>query len=229
MTGRVARVGVAVPAAGSGRRMGGVRKPFLELAGEPVLAHALRPFLADDRVVAVVVALADEDAADPPEWLGALDPRVRVVAGGASRGESVACALRALPEDLDVVAVHDGARPLVSPDVVRQCIDVALTGVGAVAGRPATDTLKLVDSDRTVTGTPDRSTLWHAHTPQVFPAAVLRAAYDTGGAGATDDAALVESSGLRVRMVDDGSENLKVTHPSDLPVAEAIITARASR
>ena len=220
-------MGVAVPAAGAGRRMGGRRKPFLELVGEPVLLHALRPFLADARVVAIVVALAPEDSDPPPGWLTGLDARVSVVPGGTSRTASVRRALVTLPDDLDVIAVHDAARPLVSGPVVARCIDAAALGQGAVAGCPAVDTLKRVDAEARVIGTPDRATLWHAHTPQVFPAALLRRAYAIAGGGdATDDAALVERAGGTVRMVDDGGENLKVTRPQDLVVAEAILTAR---
>lgn len=226
------RVGVAVPAAGSGRRMGGVRKPFLELAGEPVLLHALRPFLQDERVVAVVVALAPEDARTPPGWLSDLDPRIRVVPGGATRAESVRNALAALPEELDVVAVHDAARPLVTPGTVARCIEVAAGGYGAVAGCPAVDTMKEVDGMGRVVSTPERARLWHAQTPQVFPADVARRAYveaSEGGATATDDAALAERVGAVVRMVDAGPSNLKVTTPDDLPVAEAILAARRGR
>ncbi|MCH7991694.1 MAG: 2-C-methyl-D-erythritol 4-phosphate cytidylyltransferase [Gemmatimonadetes bacterium] len=225
---RVPRVGVAVPAAGSGRRLGGSRKPFIELSGEPILLHALRPFLADARVVAVVVALGAEDAADPPSWLTELDVRVRVVAGGASRAESVGLALAVLPDDVTVIAVHDAARPLVTEDVVRACIDLASTGVGAVAGCPAVDTMKAVDTDAYIVATPDRSTLWHAQTPQVFPADMLRRAYEQEGVSATDDAALVERAGGRVRMVDGGPSNIKVTRPGDLALAEAILRARKS-
>lgn len=226
---RQVRVGVAVPAAGSGARMGGVRKPFLELAGEPVLLHALRPLLADPRVVAVVVALAPDAAADPPAWLGALSPRVGIVAGGSTRGASVASALRALPDDLDVIAVHDAARPLLEESVVRRCLDAAATGVGAVAGSPAVDTLKRVDVEGLVCDTPERALIWHAHTPQAFPAAMLRSAYANGDVAETDDAALVERAGGRVRMIDDGGSNLKVTRPQDLVIAEAVLRARSAR
>jgi len=222
------RVGVAVPAAGSGSRMGGVRKPFVDLLGEPVLLHALRPFLADRRVVSIVVALAPDEAADPPGWIGALDPRVGVVAGGGTRGASVLLALEALPKDVDVIAVHDAARPLVSEEVVRACIDVAAGGLGAVAGSPAIDTLKTVDPEGFVLTTPDRSTLWHAHTPQVFPAALLRRAYREVGVTHTDDAALVERVGGRIRMIDDGAANMKVTGPEDVAIAEAILAARSA-
>lgn len=218
------RVGVAVPAAGLGRRMGGVRKPFLELAGEPTLVHALRPFLADPRVVAIVVALAPDDMADPPAWLLGLDPRVSVVEGGDSRTESVRRALAALPADTTVLAVHDAARPLVSADVVARCIEIASEGEGAVAGCPAVDTIKEVDADGRVVRTPDRATLWQAHTPQVFPAGLLRQAYSAAdGAGASDDATLVERLGHPVRMVDGGAGNLKVTRPADVSVAEALL------
>jgi len=206
-----------------------MKKSFLELCGEPVLVHALRPFLTDDRVVQVVVALTPDDAADPPAWLSALDVRVVVVSGGASRGESVARAIDALGEDVTTIAVHDAARPLLREQVVRTCIDVAVSGVGAVAGCPAVDTIKSVDAEGHIVSTPDRATLWHAHTPQVFPARMLREAYRRGGGGVTDDAALVERLGATIRMVDDGNENLKVTRPADVVIAEAMLAARVSR
>lgn len=209
--------------------MGGARKPFLELLGEPVLAYALRPFLAQDSVVAVVVALAPGDAASPPGWITDLDPRVSVVAGGATRTESVRNAIAALPSDVDVIAVHDAARPLVSAEAVAACVAVAAQGEGAVAGCPAVDTVKEVDGAGRIIATPDRSSLWQAHTPQVFPAALLREAYAAEGGSTTDDAALVERVGGTVRMVEAGAWNLKVTHPEDVPVAEALLRARLAK
>ncbi len=219
------RVGVAVPAAGAGRRMGGAHKAFLELAGEPILAHALRPFLRDPRVVAVVVALPGEDAGHPAAWLTGSDGRIRVVEGGATRTESVRRAILALPEDVDVIAVHDAARPLVSDSVVGRCIEIAAGGEGAVAGCPAVDTIKVVDGQGRVVRTPERSGLWHAHTPQVFPADMLRTAYASPAGDGTDDASLVELAGGSVRMVED-SGNMKVTRPEDLLFAEALLRAR---
>jgi 2-C-methyl-D-erythritol 4-phosphate cytidylyltransferase len=208
--------------------MGGVRKAFLKLAGQSVLAHALRPFLEEERVVAVVVALAPADAASPPDWLMQLDPRVALVAGGDTRSQSVRAAIAALPDDVDVIAVHDAARPLLTRALVAECIELALEGFGAVAGCPAVDTMKVVDASGTVVSTPDRATLWHAHTPQVFPAAALRAAYATPGGEGTDDAALVERhGGVQVKMVDDGDSNFKVTHRADVPLAEAILVGRS--
>lgn len=222
------RVGVAVPAAGLGLRMGGLRKPFLELAGEPLLSHALAPFLSEPRVVAVVVALAQEDADDPPAWITDLDRRVKVVAGGKTRTDSVRNAILALPDDVSIIAVHDAARPFVTPAMISECIDIAAGGRGAVAGCPAVDTLKRVDEHARVLDTPSRSGMWHAHTPQVFPADLLRRAYGEPGSG-TDDSALVESVGGEVQMVDGGAFNIKVTWPEDIPIAEAILAARNHR
>jgi 2-C-methyl-D-erythritol 4-phosphate cytidylyltransferase len=208
--------------------MGGARKALLELAGEPVLVHALRPLLADPRVAAIRVALADDDAAHPPSWLTALDDRVRVVAGGATRADSVARAVEALPDEVEVILVHDAARPLVTAAVVDRVISEAAAGRGAIAGWPATDTLKRVDAGRRVIGTPERDTLWHAQTPQGFPASWLREALADAQrrADATDDASLVEALGHEVVMVEGSRWNLKVTTPDDLPVASALL-ARA--
>jgi 2-C-methyl-D-erythritol 4-phosphate cytidylyltransferase len=195
-----------------------------------VLLHALRPFLAEPRVVCVAVALPPEMAAGPPRWLTTLDPRVVVVAGGATRSQSVRAGLAALPSDLDAIAVHDAARPLVTASIVSACIDLALDGCGAVAGCPAVDTLKRVNAERRVVETPDRSAIWQAQTPQVFPAVILRRAYASPFTEATDDAAHVERSqpGIAVEMVDAGSSNFKVTRPEDLVLAEAVLRSRGT-
>lgn len=220
------RIGLAVPAAGFGRRMGGQRKPWLELRGEPLLAHALRPFLADARTVAVRIALAPDEAAQPPRWLLALDPRIEVVAGGASRAESVACAVTALPDDLDLILVHDAARPCVSDDLVDRVVVAATTGVGAVPGLPATDTVKQVDAGEFVQATPDRTMLRLVQTPQAFPADLYRRALDwldrhpEQAERVTDDASLVELAGGRTVVVEGETSNLKVTRPGDLELAE---------
>ena len=220
-------VGVVVPAAGSGQRMGGRAKPFLELSGEPILLRALRPFLEHTGVREVVVSLPTADAESPPDWLIEADRRIRVVAGGETRRDSVWAGLQALSDGLDVAVVHDGARPLVSRDVVRRCIDLAGRGLGGVAGVPAIDTIKEVDDDGHVVATPDRSRLWHAQTPQAFPLRVIIDAYRrafTDGFLATDDAALVERIGGRIMMVESSADNLKITRPEDLELAESLLS-----
>jgi 2-C-methyl-D-erythritol 4-phosphate cytidylyltransferase len=221
-------VGVVIPAAGLGERMGGVKKPWLTLLGEPLLLHTLRPFLEHPDVVAVRIALTREDAADPPEWLRKRDPRIACVPGGATRTASVWAALGALP-DVDVVLVHDAARPLVTRAILDRCIAAVRDGaVGAVAGWPASDTLKQVDEQRRVVGTPDRRRLWHAQTPQAFPRALLERAYAAwDGSDATDDAALVERDGGTIVMVEGSATNLKVTRPEDVAVAETLLAIAA--
>ena len=202
--------------------MGGRRKPFLSLRGEPVLVHALRPFLSHPAVTSVRVALSAEDAKDPPGWLCGLDSRLALVVGGASRAASVQAGLDALGA-VDVVLVHDAARPLVTRAIIDRCIAAAAAGKGAVAGWPASDTLKQVDDERRIVATPERSHIWHAQTPQAFPAELLRRAYAAWDGGeATDDATLVERVGGTVVMVEGSATNLKVTRPEDLAVAEVL-------
>src|SRR5690606_20353292 len=153
------RAVAVLPAAGAGRRMGGVRKPLIELAGEPMLLHALRPFLAHPAVVQVIVALAPQEAQRPPEWLTTLDPRIRVVAGGSHRGDAVRNGLEAVPGGAGVVLIHDAARPRVSAAEVERAIAAAAQGVGAVVAVPVVDTLKYVDAGRTVVETRKRDGL----------------------------------------------------------------------
>ena len=218
----MSRVAVIVPAAGAGARMGGVRKPFIELEGRTVLDWALAPFLARRDVVEVVVALG---AGGSGGGLTVPDERVRTVRGGASRFESVANALAGLQSDAGVVAVHDGARPFPSPAVIDDCIRLAARGLGAVAGVPAVDTVKRVERGR-IAGTPRRDELWYAQTPQVFPREELEQAVARcreSGLSPTDDASMVESTDADVRMVPSSTMNLKITTPDDLVVAEAYI------
>jgi 2-C-methyl-D-erythritol 4-phosphate cytidylyltransferase len=220
-------VGVAVPAAGGGVRMGGVRKPFLDLAGEPVLLRSLRPFLQHPWVRAVVVALGEEDLRQPPEWLQSADPsRIRLVRGGGTRGESVLAALEALPPEVEVVAVHDAARPLVTQAIIHRCLEAVGPERGVVAGWPSVDTLKEVDGEGRIVGTPLRDRIWHAQTPQVFPREMLLRAYREGvraGVMETDDAALVERAGGEVVMIPGSPWNMKITQPGDLALAEVLL------
>ena len=203
--------------------MGGKRKAFVTLAGIPLLRHALGPFLEHPSVQSVVVALAPEDAADPPAWLRKLDPRLRVVPGGETRLHSVQAALEALEPTINWVLVHDAARPLVTRDIIDRCVEAVEHGKGVVAGWPVADTLKEVGEDLRVVASPDRSRFWGAQTPQLFPRRQLVEAYQQAvrdGASATDDAEIYCRSGGTVRMVEGSPWNLKVTHPEDLAVAE---------
>ena len=194
-----------VPAAGAGERLGAdVPKAFAVLGGRPMVEWSLDVLReVCDRVVVAV----PPDRAAPPD----------LVAGGATRSESVRNALDAAPE-ASVFVVHDAARPLVTVDLVRRCVD-ALEGYdGVIAAVPVTDTVKEVEN-QDVVRTPDRDRLWAAQTPQVFRAEVLRRAIGQG----TDDASLVEAAGGRVRVVEGMRENFKVTSPLDARVAEMLL------
>jgi 2-C-methyl-D-erythritol 4-phosphate cytidylyltransferase len=200
-----------IPAGGSGERLGADRpKAFVVCAGRPMVdwsVKALQPACA--RVV--VAAPASHIA---PGW----------VEGGRSRSESVRNALDAAPE-ATVLVIHDAARPLVTTELVQRCL-VALDGAdGAIAAVPVSDTVHVASSDLLIRQTPDRSTLWAAQTPQVFNADILRRALE-GGGSATDEASLVAAAGGTVRLVEGSSDNIKVTTPTDLRLAEALLRDR---
>jgi len=226
-------VGVVIAAAGRGVRAGGtVLKQLRELAGVPMLLRAIRPFAAHPRVGRIVAALPADVVANPPEWLATVaGDRLRLVPGGEARADSVYAALRALDRDLDIVLVHDAARPFVSPETVNAVIARAAEGVSTVPAVPVSDTLKRVGADGArVIETVDRSTLWRAQTPQGFPRAVLEAAFERTGpeerAGYTDESALVEAAGYPVVIVPDRAGNLKVTTEDDFVMAEYLASRR---
>lgn len=206
--------------------MGGpVRKQYLEVGGVPVLLRAVLPFVHHPSISTVIVVLPPEDVASPPAWLSGLG--VTIVAGGAERGDSVWSGLRAVSGDVDRVLIHDGARPFVSRDMIDRVLEACRDG-GAIAAVPVTDTIKEVDAEGTITGTPDRARLWQAQTPQGFPREAILRAYVRAreeGVAATDDAALFERYAGPVRVVMGAARNLKVTRPEDLAVAEALALA----
>jgi 2-C-methyl-D-erythritol 4-phosphate cytidylyltransferase len=201
-----------IPAGGSGERLGADRpKAFVVCAGRPMVEWSVEALSAACPRVVVAVPPGHEQ---PPD---------RVTAG-PTRSASVRNALAAAPE-ATVVVIHDAARPLVSADLVVRCID-ALDGVdGAIVAAPVTDTVHVASPDLLIAHSPDRSTLWAAQTPQVFRADVLRRAYDSNEE-ATDEASLVAAVGGRVRLFEGPSENIKVTTPTDLRLAEALLRER---
>ena len=223
-------VGVLVPAAGRGERLGpGAPKALRELAGEPLLVHAVRGLRAAPSVGPVVVAAPADDVAQVQSLLREWD--VTVVAGVAERSASVALALAALPADADVVLVHDAARCLAPADLVERVVAAVRAGAAAVVPvLPVADTVKQVDADGAVVRTVPRVDLRAVQTPQGFARDVLERAHREGAAGpgarATDDAAMVEELGVGVRTVEGDDEAFKVTRPVDLLLAEAVLAAR---
>lgn len=209
-----------IAAAGFGRRLGaGVPKQLLELDGRSILERSVGAFLSHPRVRDVVVALPAALAAEPPGWLAGA-PRLRVVAGGERRQDSVANAFDAVSDDADIVLVHDAARPFVTADVISRSIDAAARHGAAIAAMPASDTVKRVDGTMIV-GTLPRESIYLAQTPQAFRREVLRAAVALGrsGVSATDEAALAERAGHPVHVIEGDAGNVKITTAGDLDAA----------
>jgi 2-C-methyl-D-erythritol 4-phosphate cytidylyltransferase len=224
------RAAAVIVAGGSGRRFGAeVPKQYLLLAGEPVLLHTVRAFETHPSIHSVVVVLPPADADAPPRWLR--ETGARIVAGGEERGDSVwngLCAAHAA----EVILIHDGARPLVSHDVIDRVIAAVTPDTGAIAAIPVADTLKQVGAEHVIAATQPRAGLWQAQTPQAFPRTMILDVYRdarNNGVIGTDDASLCEHFGRRVRVVDGSAFNLKVTRPDDLHIAEALLRVQAAR
>jgi 2-C-methyl-D-erythritol 4-phosphate cytidylyltransferase/2-C-methyl-D-erythritol 2,4-cyclodiphosphate synthase len=224
------RVAAVVVAAGRGQRIGAPEKVILPLAGRPMLAWSLRALEQAETIGPVVVVAGSHT-------LEAVDGLVRhqgfakvhaIVAGGERRQDSVRAGLQALPEGVEVVVIHDGARPLAEPELFNRCVAAAAESGAAIAATPVTDTLKRV-TEGTIAATVDRTQLWAAQTPQAFRLESLhRAMASSPGETVTDEARLCEVAGLPVRVVPSSLANLKVTHAEDIPVADALLRARHS-
>ena len=223
------RCTVIVPAAGSSRRMGGGNKLMMDLCGIPVLQRTLMAIdsaiLADE----IIVAAREEDMLEIADLChkAGLHKPIRVVQGGESRTASVLAAAMECRADTELIAVHDGARPLVRPQQIDELIRLGAKTNAVAPALPVTDTIKVADDEGKVVSTPDRNTLYAVQTPQVFQANILRAALQSAlndGVTATDDCAAVERLGKEVYLTPGDPENIKITTPFDLIIGEAILT-----
>jgi 2-C-methyl-D-erythritol 4-phosphate cytidylyltransferase len=226
-------IAAVVPAAGRGERLGpGAPKALREVGGVPMLVRSVRT-LAEARLVDVVVVAAPPHEVTSVRALLAdheVPAEVCVVAGGATRQESVRLAVAALAPDVDIVLVHDAARPLVPVELVDAVAAAVRDGADAVVpGLPVTETIKEVDGASVVRTTLDRSALRAVQTPQGFRRALLEQAHAAADLVATDDAGLVERLGRPVRVVPGAEEAFKVTRPLDLLLAEALTALRQAR
>jgi 2-C-methyl-D-erythritol 4-phosphate cytidylyltransferase len=225
------RVTAVIVGAGEGTRMrGSVPKSYLSLGGRPLLCWALDRFVFSPSIGQIVVVVAarelercramlkaDSNLAERP-WI--------LQSGGATRQESVRKGLAKIGSDCEIVAIHDAARPFVSSSLIDRCVHVANEKGAAVAALPASDTIKIVSSERKIESTPDRDSLWEVQTPQVFRREWIVAAHAWAaaeGVNATDDATLVERTGKAVYVVDGESTNIKITLAQDLVIAEALL------
>ena len=223
-----------VPAAGRGERLGpGTPKALREIAGVPMLVHAVHALAASPAVDLVVIAAPESEVEHVSGLVGrsTFNAEVSVVSGGATRQESVARALITLPDDVDVVLVHDAARPLVPVEMVTAVVASVREGHPCVIPcLSVADTIKEVDAHDMVVRTVDREVLRAVQTPQGFDRVVLQQVHaDADPDNAlTDDAGLVEAKGIPVHVIAGHAEALKITRPFDITIAEAIIAKRRS-
>lgn len=229
------KIAVVVPAAGQGRRMGSrISKQYLLLGGKPVLVHTLEALEANSLVAEiVVVARREEIDFCQREIIGrfGLTKVKAVVEGGKERQDSVFAGLQQITNSYRWVAVHDGVRPLLTSEVMNRVFAGVQSFPAVAAAVPLRDTVKLASADGWVEKTLPREGIWAIQTPQAFERELLLKAHQRAkeeGFYATDDAALVERLGVKVRLVMGSSENLKVTTPEDLVVAEAILARRVA-
>ncbi len=219
------RCGAVIVAAGSASRMGGIDKVMASLGGTPMVARTAAAFQNCDAIAEIVI-VTRPDLIRPISALCAGMDKVRaVVAGGSSRQESVWLGLNALSEDIQLAAIHDGARPLVSNLVIDRTVRAANSYGAAAPAVPVKDTIKVVKGGL-VEKTPERATLQAVQTPQVFDFDLLRGALkqaEEEKAAVTDDCSAVERLGMKVKIVEGDERNLKVTTPMDLKIAEMLL------
>jgi 2-C-methyl-D-erythritol 4-phosphate cytidylyltransferase len=222
-------VGAIIVAAGKSQRMSGTDKIFAPLAGQPVLLRVLQPFidcLSIDRVVVVFNSRNYDEGKElitEQNW----EKEVAVCIGGKRRQDSVLAGLKLLG-DCDWVVIHDGARPLVTEELIEDGLVAVKETGAAIAAIPATDTIKIVDKEMIASQTLSRDSLWLCQTPQVFSYEILTKDYSKASAEVTDDAQIVEMAGGKVKLYMGSYDNIKITTPADLAMAEMFWKRRRS-
>jgi 2-C-methyl-D-erythritol 4-phosphate cytidylyltransferase len=215
-----------IVAAGSSRRMG-FNKLLAPLAGEPVLRRTLGVFQACDAIDEIIVVTSDALRPEIEAWRsGGLGKVAQIISGGAERHLSVHAGLQALNPDCQIVAVHDGARPLISVAQITRCIEAARTQAAVACARPMTETLKRCDSAGRIIDSIDRANAWIMETPQVFQRDLLVKAYDTvirDGLHVTDEVSAVQHLGEPVFVVENFELNPKITFPADILLAQRFV------
>jgi 2-C-methyl-D-erythritol 4-phosphate cytidylyltransferase len=218
------KVGVIIVAAGESHRMQGVDKILAPLGGKPVLAWSIEAFEQCPKVDRIILVNSEKHLGPVKcltvdhKWTKVAD----VCVGGRRRQDSVAAGLKMLGH-CDWVVIHDGARPLVSRDIIERGLLAAEETGSAAAAIPVTDTIKLAGDDQIVIETPPRTRLWAVQTPQIFRLAIIENAYRQAKGDVTDDAMLVEQMGGKVKLFMGSDDNIKITIPRDLTVAELLI------
>lgn len=224
--------GVVIVAAGTGSRMNmGINKQFIKLEGKEIIAYTIEKFYNNSNIEDIVVVVK-EDESDflKKEILDKYNfKNVKIAYGGKERQDSVYNGLKLLDEKCDVVLIHDGARPFVSDEIIDTCIEEVKEHKAIVVGVPVKDTIKVIDNDKNIVDTPNRSVLWAVQTPQTFDYNILIHAYKDAfknGFYGTDDAMLVERIGYKVKMVEGSYNNIKITTQEDLSMGSQILSVQ---
>jgi 2-C-methyl-D-erythritol 4-phosphate cytidylyltransferase len=218
------KVGAVIAAGGSSRRMGELDKVFAPLGGKPLLTRVLDTFQNCKLIDRVVVVVSQENLEKCRNLVAGQDWNKisDVLVGGERRQDSVAAGLAKL-DGCDWVVIHDGARPLVTPELIERGLKAARESGAAVAALPVRDTIKLAGDNNFVLGTPPRHNLWQVQTPQIFRYDLITSAYRNLQDEVTDDASLVERAGYKVKLYPGDDRNIKITTPSDLALAEILL------
>ncbi len=217
--------GVVIVAAGSATRMGGTDKVMAKLGGEPIIVRTVRAFQQCSAIAEIVIVTRPDLIRQISNLCAGMDKVRAVVAGGSSRQESVGLGLNALSKEMELAAIHDGARPLITDAVIDRTVRAANSYGAAAPAVPVKDTIKVVKGGLVVE-TPDRSALQAVQTPQVFDFDLLRAALKKAagdGAAVTDDCSAVERLNMAVKIVEGDERNIKITTPVDLKIAELLL------
>lgn len=221
--------GVVIVAAGTGSRMKmGINKQFIKLEGKEIIAYTIEKFYNNSNIEDIVVVVKeDESEFFKKEILDKYNfKNIKIAYGGKERQDSVYNGLKSLDKKCDIVLIHDGARPFVSDKIIDNCIEEVKEHKAIVVGVPVKDTIKVIDNDKNIVDTPNRSVLWAVQTPQTFDYNILIDAYKDAfksGFYGTDDAMLVERIGYKVKMVEGSYNNIKITTKEDLSVGSQIL------
>jgi 2-C-methyl-D-erythritol 4-phosphate cytidylyltransferase len=217
-------IGAVIVAAGESQRMNGVDKILAPLGGKPVLAWSIEAFQRSDRVEKIILVNSQKNL-EPVQCI-VTDKKYTKVAevcvGGKRRQDSVAAGLKLLGK-VEWVIIHDGARPFLTQELIENGLEAARETGAAAAAVPVTDTIKVADENRMVVETPSRSRLWAVQTPQVFRCSLIKEAYRKSLEEVTDDASIVEMTGGKVRLYMGSYDNIKITTPRDLAIAEVLL------
>ena len=222
-------------AAGKGSRFSETSpKQFFTIDGKPVLLHSALAFEESELIDEIIVVTSEDETEHCRNMLlsGGVNKLTRVVTGGDTRGKSAKNGFEAINPAAEFVAIHDAARCLITPEMIEAAFESAFVYGGAACAAVCTDTLKKTDVSDTVIETVDRKNIWLVQTPQIFNANMYRAAVyyaEKDGIDATDDCALCERLGFKIKMVDVGKTNMKITYPEDVIIAEAILKSRKEK